>query len=356
MNTSIPEILKKSHYQTFDLIEEDKRDSDSEKKFELSRLSSYDLEGKTCLDIGSNAGYFLFKLIDKKPKLLVGIELGQKFVQISNDLNREVYRSPIVKFILGDFFTQEFDIRFDFIICFSTYHYFGDNQKIFFNKCYDTMSDDGILLLEMEEYPLNDSPAVDVDKRDPNRRYPNSLKLQEFIEGKFTISDKYISVKQKGSVHDRWFYELKKLDMSSLPSIDKRPLVGEYEKTIISLRGASGIGKSTITELLLSDNFSYVSIDAACLLSDIGEIRGFIKEFKASGKNINYHAGELFHSVKENCLDEFIEHFFNKYIKESESLNIFVEGYVFILTEMYQLFIDKCKEAGYRIWDVRRIL
>ena len=119
MNTSIANILEESFYQTFDLIEGDKRNSDSKKKFELSRLSSYDLKGKTCLDIGSNAGYFLFKLVNKNPKSLVGIESGQKFVKIANDLNQEVYRSSIVKFVLGDFFTQEFDIKFDFIICFS---------------------------------------------------------------------------------------------------------------------------------------------------------------------------------------------------------------------------------------------
>ncbi|GAG90237.1 unnamed protein product, partial [marine sediment metagenome] len=252
--------LEKSHYQTFNLIEGDKRDSDSKKKFELSKLSSYDLKDKTVLDIGSNAGYFLFKLINKGPKLLTGIELGEKFVQISNDLNKEIYRSPIVNFILGDFFTQEFDIKFDFIICFSTYHYFGDNQEVFFDRCHKIMNDDSILLLEMEECPINYSPEVEVDSRDPNRRYPNNFMLQEYIKDKFTILNRYISVNQKGSVHDRWFYELKKLDIPKVPSInkfnmhrlplqDKRPLIGEYKKTIISLMGESRIGKSTLVEV-----------------------------------------------------------------------------------------------------------
>ncbi|GAH11173.1 unnamed protein product, partial [marine sediment metagenome] len=37
----IEKILKPSHYQTFDLIKGDKRDSDSKGRFELSRLLSY---------------------------------------------------------------------------------------------------------------------------------------------------------------------------------------------------------------------------------------------------------------------------------------------------------------------------
>ena len=354
--TDVVKILEKSFYQTFDLIEGDRRNSDSKEKFEHSKLSSLDLKGKTCLDIGCNAGYFLFKLMDKDPKSLIGIESGEMFVQIANDLNQEVYKSPIIKFILGDFFTQDFDTKFDFIICFSTYHYFGDDQEVFFDKCHKIMNENSTLLLEIEEYPLNDSPAVDVDERDPNRRYPNNLKLQEYIKGKFVILDRYISVNQRGSVHDRWFYRLKKLDISSIPSVDKRPLKGEYEKTIIVLRGPSNIGKSTITELLLNDKFSYISIDAACRLSGIDMIDKFLKEYEEGGKNIHYALGVLFTFVRENCPDQFIEYFFNKYIKENSYLNIFVEGYMFIYTEIFQLFIDKCKEANYRIWDTRRIL
>lgn len=188
--TTIEKILEKSHYQTFDLIEGDKRDSDSKKKFDLSRLSSYNLEGKNILDIGCNAGYFLFKLIEKKPKSLIGIEIGKKFVQIANELNQEIYNSPIIKFILGDFFTHIFDTKFDLIICFSTMHYFKDNQ-LFFDKCHKLMDNNSTLLLEVEEYP------------------ENSLGLQKYLINKFTIVNKYKSVKQIS--HERWFYELKKV-------------------------------------------------------------------------------------------------------------------------------------------------
>ena len=208
---NIEEILAASHYQTFDLIEGDVRDSNSKEKFKLSKLSSYGLQGKSCLDVGCNAGYFLFNLIDKEVSKLTGIDSGEKFVQISNDLNREVYKSPIINFILGDFLTYRFDEKFDFIICFSTFHYLGYDQSVFFDRCYNLLNNNCVLLLEVEEYPINDEPYIDVDPRDSNRLYPNGLKMQEYIKNRFTILDRYISTKQKGSMYDRWFYELKKV-------------------------------------------------------------------------------------------------------------------------------------------------
>ena len=176
MSTTIEKILEKSHYQTFDLIEGDKRDSDSKGRFDLSRLSSYNLEDKSILDIGCNAGYFLFNLLDKNPKSLVGIELGEKFVQIANELNQEIYKSSIVNFILGDFSTHEFNTKFDLIICFSTFHYIEDIQG-FFDKCYELLNINCTLLLEVEEYP------------------EDSLDLQKYLKDKFTINNKYRSVK-----------------------------------------------------------------------------------------------------------------------------------------------------------------
>jgi len=187
---NLAKILEKSHYQTFELIKGDKRDSDSKGRFELSRLSSYDLKDKNVLDVGCNAGYFLFKLIDHAPNLLVGIELGKKFVYVANALNDYYFKSPIVKFIQGDFFNYTFGLRFDLIICFSTLHYFEDVQD-FFNKCYDLLNKDGILLIEVEEFPIG------------------SLNFQNYTKEKFNLTNNYRSIRQK--IHDRQFYEYKKV-------------------------------------------------------------------------------------------------------------------------------------------------
>jgi SAM-dependent methyltransferase len=210
----LKEVMKESHYQTFDCIGEGRRDSDSGKKYELSRLGAYYLQDANVLDIGCNSGYFLYRLLDKDPALLVGIDLGEKFIKVANILNQEHFKSNVVQFIFGDFFTYYFEDMFDFVICFSTFHYF-DNQDVFFVRCHELMKDRAILILEVEEYPYeNDISIINRDERPADKKryyYPNRTKMEELVSGKFNILDRYISVKQGGSLYDRWFYKLQKV-------------------------------------------------------------------------------------------------------------------------------------------------
>ena len=210
----VKKIIESSHYQTFDFLGDRKRDSDSGKKYELSKLDEYNLNEKSCLDIGCNAGYFLFRLIDKNPKTLVGIDLGQKFIDIANNLNNDYFKCNIIKFICGDFFSYNFETRFDLIICFSTFHYFDDKQKDFTDQCFILLNVKGTLLLEVEEFPENLTSKICNNPRPADGRnynYPNELKMKEFVSGKFNIGDKYISTKQEGSLYDRYFYRLEKI-------------------------------------------------------------------------------------------------------------------------------------------------
>ena len=148
----------------------------------------------------------------------------------------------------------------------------------------------------------------------------------------------------------------KKFNMSHLPSEDKRPLVGEYKKTIVTLIGHCNTGKSTLMELLMNDNFNYISIDRVCQETNLDEISTFINSMNEQGIDIRYDLGRLFRFIADNCPSQFIDYFFTKYIKDNENLNIFVEGYVFMITDLYRMFIAKCKENDYRIWEIRRVL
>jgi len=209
----LQEILKDSHYQTFD-FDSTKRDSRSKIKYDLSRLDSFDIKGKNILDVGCNAGYFLFKLQGKQPDKLIGIDLGEKFIRIANELNEEYFCHNNIQFIFGDFFTYKFELKFDLIICFSTFHYFGERQVVFFSRCREMMNEDAILLLEVEEYPINEKPIIDTTARSADKKqyhYPNELMMKEFVKGGFIIEDKYASVKQGGSLYARCFYKLRKV-------------------------------------------------------------------------------------------------------------------------------------------------
>ncbi len=203
------------HYQKFDFLGKKRGDSDSVEKYRLSRLEQFPVENKRCLDVGCNAGYFLFKLLHKNPKSLVGIDKVKLYIDLANVINTEHFKSDKFTFIVDDFFTHKFESIFDLIICFSTFHYFGDLQSEFFRKCHSLLAEGGVLLLEVEEYPVNEVPMIEnssprpADKQKYN--YPNSLQMEKFVSGRFFIMDRYISVKQGGSLYDRYFYSLGRL-------------------------------------------------------------------------------------------------------------------------------------------------
>lgn len=210
---NLREVLAPSHYQTFD-FEEKGKDSNSRMKYNLSRLDSLDVAGKTCLDVGCNAGYFIFKLKERGAGWSTGIDLGEKFIRVAKALCEGYFRFDALEFICGDFFEYYLGIKYDLVLCLSTFHYFGMKQEEFFSRCHENMNDDGILLVEIEEFPLNDVPRIDMTARPADKKqyhYPNDMMIREFVRGRFLVEDKYISVKQGGSLYDRYFYKLRKI-------------------------------------------------------------------------------------------------------------------------------------------------
>jgi len=145
----------------------------------------------------------------------------------------------------------------------------------------------------------------------------------------------------------------KKFNMSHLPSEDARPLEGEYKKTVLLLYGLCNTGKSTLTNLMLNDNFNYISVDRACIEANFEPIKSYVEQ---GGTPLRYDLGKLFKFVNDECASEFIDYFFTKYLVENENLNIFIEGFVFMLERPRTLFMQKCKDAGYRVWIIRREL
>lgn len=211
---TLKHILKQSNYQSFDFLGDSIKDSNSSKKYQQAQLDSYPVKGKYCLDIGCNAGYFLFRLLDKNPALLVGIDLSPYYIQIAQDLNTHYFKSPLLLFYQQDIFDWKPLISFDLVLCFSTFHYFLDKQSDFFNICHQIINPKGHLFLEIEEYPINSIALVDTSPRVADNKsyhYPNQLMIEKWIENKFCINSKVPSVRQGGSRYDRVIYRLERI-------------------------------------------------------------------------------------------------------------------------------------------------
>jgi tRNA (mo5U34)-methyltransferase len=208
--------LNMSFYQTFDWLGESLKASNSALKYELSKLTSFDLEGKSILDVGCNAGYFMFKLLGKNPQIITGIDSYRPFIDVAKRINQEYFQSEKLDFHVSDFFLYNFKFgqKFDLIFCFSTFHYFYERQITFFEKCYPLLNSSGILLLEVEESPNKGEAKVFSPPRPADNKcyfYPNEAMIKEWIKGRFAIENKYTSIKQNGALYDRQFYVFKKL-------------------------------------------------------------------------------------------------------------------------------------------------
>lgn len=216
MSEKLRPFMQASFYQTFDFLGEELKASNSAEKYDLSRLTTFNLEGKDILDVGCNAGYFMFKLLGKNPKSIFGIDVHRPFIEIARRINEECFQSNKLDFHVADFFKYKFPLgkMFDFIFCFSTFHYFYENQQLFIDKSYELLNKDGILLLEIEESPDQGEAKIFSPPRPADGKcyfYPNQAMVKQWTKGIFKIVDKYVSVKQNGAVYDRQFYVFQKL-------------------------------------------------------------------------------------------------------------------------------------------------
>ncbi len=138
------------------------------------------------------------------------------------------------------------------------------------------------------------------------------------------------------------------------PALYARPLEGEYKKTILLIRGVGGIGKTTLSTLLFTDKFYYLSVALTMIdvESDILPIVDFVEEY-GDGAIFNIHI--LSEIIVKQCLDDYIDFLFKKYIN-NEFENIIMDGYLFMFPEAYSLLRNRCNYHEYRLWDIKRIV
>ena len=134
------------------------------------------------------------------------------------------------------------------------------------------------------------------------------------------------------------------------PALCERPLEQSYDKTILLIRGVGASGKSTLANLMLNENFYYLSMDMAMIDPDfnIKIISKFIEKYQDQAI---YNIHILSCIVIEECLEEFMDCFFKKYIVENSYENIILDGYLYTYPEAYAVLREKCRAYGYRLWD-----
>jgi SAM-dependent methyltransferase len=209
-------ILDLSTYQSFDFLGDKLKASNTIEKYNKSKIEDIDLNNKKCLDIGCNAGYFCFRMLKNGASSVVGIDASQQFINVANDINKEYFKNTNVSFKCVNFFDYETEDKFDFIICFSTFHYFFDKQELFIKKSHKLLNDNGIILVEVEEHPSDEDKIFKcVRPADMNSGalwcYPTRSKMYSMVSPYFNIlHTPYESVFQPGSLYKRSFYHMKK--------------------------------------------------------------------------------------------------------------------------------------------------
>jgi len=135
-----------------------------------------------------------------------------------------------------------------------------------------------------------------------------------------------------------------------------RPLVGEYQKTVILVIGKSCVGKSTICNELLNKGICFLSTDSMCLRTDHGiqKIINYLSEHENDNPIDIGLLGIEISGIGEYKL--FIDHLFKKYIIENPFNNIIMEGHLLTLENMKRYFLEKCQENKIRVWIMERSL
>lgn len=199
--------INESSYQSFDFLQSDKKDSDSLEKLYKSNMLLYDLNNKTIVDVGCNAGYFLYQLHRTYDcKELIGIDNNEKWLKMCYNINSVHYNIDKIKLYNDSYFNVTLcDI--DLLFCFSTFHYFRNKNELFFEKTHQALNTEGILVVEIETNPSEDC-VIELRKR-PNTdgflEYPSEARIIEIAKG-FKLIKKEPSVFQGGQFYDRYFY------------------------------------------------------------------------------------------------------------------------------------------------------
>lgn len=129
----------------------------SKKRIKKIKLNNY-LLNKTVLDIGTNIGAIPISSA-KNFKECIGIDHNPDVIEIANKV-KDYLQIKDLRFICADFLKLRFQQKFELILSLANHSTFdkgiNDTNK-YFEKIYDLLSDNGILILESHS-PLYENP------------------------------------------------------------------------------------------------------------------------------------------------------------------------------------------------------
>ncbi len=208
----LEDLTKRTTYQFYSDLGQKTFNSNTAEKIKKAKMPT--LKGKTILDIGCNAGYMSNTFARDKAKAVHGIDVRRISVSIASQYNNVFYQSPNVKFYHIDVYDFKPEEKIDIIYASSVFHYFREKQDYFFEHAHNIMSKNGLMVIEIELYEeKTDSPYTYKYKRgvdDSPCHFPNQKMLEKMIKGKFEVKSKELSVSQKGSKLNRYFFHLLK--------------------------------------------------------------------------------------------------------------------------------------------------
>ena len=97
-------------------------------KFNLLKPHLSELSGKVVADIGCNNGYYLFKMLEFAPKMLVGFDPSVRtFLQFR--LINALAKTPVKYEVAGIEALPSYEMKFDFIFCLGVIYHRSDPVK-----------------------------------------------------------------------------------------------------------------------------------------------------------------------------------------------------------------------------------
>ena len=136
-------------------------DSEWRSNLKWDRISAHlgSLEGKTVADIGCGNGYYMFRMVPARPKLVLGFDPSEKFF-LAFELVQRFLQDPTLQYeLLGVDALEFFEYFFDVVVCMGVI-YHQRNPVGMLDLLYASLKPGGTVLIESQAIPGDDPVAL----------------------------------------------------------------------------------------------------------------------------------------------------------------------------------------------------